>query len=57
MEQTYWLPEGLRLVEPGTGVVVPLSTQPHGAGEEEAHQGLTEWKSGTPEFAPKGDWP
>ena len=37
-------------------VAVPPSIQPHGARGEETQQRLTARKSGTPEFAPKGDW-
>lgn len=43
-EQACGRPEGLRLrlMEPGTGVVVPLLTQAHGAGKEEVQNGKVE---------------
>lgn len=42
--------------KPELQMVVLRSIQLPGTGEEETQQSLTEWKSGIPEFAPKGDW-
>lgn len=43
-------------MKPGVGVGGSPVYPAGGTGEEETPQRPTEWRSGTPEFAPKGDW-